>query len=149
TDYLWFDSIGQGGTWGRLLSAKIVPALVFTVFFFALIFVSLLVADRMKPKYRSTGPEDELIARYQQVAAPYANRIRVGVSLFFALIAGVGVSSQWRQWILFTHRVDFAVKDTQFHKDVGFYVFQLPFLQFIAQWLFAGLVIILIVTAVE
>ena len=42
----------------------------------------------------------------------------------------------------------FGVKDPQFHKDIGFYVFQLPFLKFIAEWLFAGLVIVLIVTAV-
>ena len=49
------------------------------------------------------GPEDELIARYQQVGGPVHRRIRIGVSLFFALIAGIGVSSQWKQWILFTN----------------------------------------------
>ncbi len=149
TDYLWFDSIGQGGTWGSLLAAKVAPALVFTVGFFAIMFVNLIVADRVAPRYRSMGPEDELIARYQEVAGPYTGRIRVAVSCFFALIAGVGVSSQWRQWILFTNHVDFGVKDPQFHKDIGFYVFQLPFLQFIAEWLFAGLVIVLVVTAIE
>ena len=31
-------------------------------------------------------------------------RIRIGVSLFFALIAGIGVSSQWKQWVLFALR---------------------------------------------
>jgi uncharacterized membrane protein (UPF0182 family) len=149
TDYLWFDSLGQGGTWSRLLSARIVPALVFTIAFFVIVLGNLLVADRLKPQYRATGPEDELLARYNQVTAPYHRRILVGVGVFFALIAGVGVSAQWRQWILFTHRVDFGVKDPQFHKDIGFYVFQLPFLQFIAQWLFAWLVIVLILTAVE
>ncbi len=110
--------------------------------------VNLVIADRLAPKYRSMGPEDELIARYQQVAGPYTGRIRVGVSLFFALIAGIGVSSQWQQWVLFTHSQKFGIKDPQFHKDIGFYVFQLPFLKFIAEWLFAGLVIVLIVTAV-
>ena len=44
--------------------------------------------------------------------------------------------------MLFTHRVDFGVKDPQFNKDIGFYVFQLPFLRFIVDWLFAGLVIV-------
>ena len=76
-------------------------------------------------------------------------RIRIGVSLFFALIAGIGVSSQWKQWVLFTQLARAsASSDPQFHKDIGFYVFQLPFLKFIAEWLFAGLVIVLIVTAV-
>jgi uncharacterized membrane protein (UPF0182 family) len=148
TDFLWFDSLGQGTTWRELLAAKIAPALVFTVAFFVIMFVNLVIADRLAPKYRSMGPEDELIARYQQVAGPYTGRIRIGVSLFFALIAGIGVSSQWQQWVLFTNSVDFGVKDPQFHKDVGFYVFRLPFLKFITEWLFAGLVIVLIVTAV-
>ncbi len=149
TDYLWFNSLGQGSTWSSLLAARVAPALVFTVVFFVIMFVNLVIADRLAPKYRAMGPEDELIARYQQVAGPYMMRIRIGVSLFFALIAGIGVSSQWKQWILFTHYQSFHRVDPQFHKDIGFYVFQLPFLKFIAEWLFAGLVIVLIVTAVE
>ena len=148
TDFLWFDSLGQGSTWSSLLAARVAPALVFTVVFFVIMFVNLVIADRLAPKYRSMGPEDELIARYQQAAGPYTGRIRIGVSLFFALIAGIGVSSQWKQWVLFTHYQSFDVVDPQFHKDIGFYVFQLPFLKFIAEWLFAGLVIVLIVTAV-
>ncbi len=148
TDFLWFDSVGQGGTWRALLSAKVVPALVFTVVFFVIMLTSLMIADRLAPKYRSMGPEDELVERYQQFVSSYQGRIRVGVSVFFALIAGVGVASQWREWVLFTHRVDFGVKDAQFNKDIGFYVFQLPFLRFIGDWLFAGLVIVLLVTAV-
>jgi len=148
TDFLWFDSVGQGSTWRELLSAKVVPAIVFTLVFFVIMLTSLLIADRLAPKYRSMGPEDELVERYQQFVSPYQGRIRVGVSLFFALIAGVGVSSQWQEWVLFTHRVDFGVKDPQFHQDIGFYVFQLPFLRFIFNWLFAGLVIVLLVTAV-
>src|SRR6266568_1389794 len=148
TDFLWFDSVGQGGTWRELLSAKVVPALVFTVVFFVIMLTSLLIADRLATKYRSMGPEDELVERYQNFVSDYQGRIRIGVALFFALIAGVGVSSQWQEWVLFTHRVDFGVKDPQFNKDIGFYVFQLPFLRFIANWLFAGLVIVLFVTAV-
>ena len=59
------------------------------------------------------------------------------------------MSSEWRDWILFSNATSFGQKDPTFHKDIGFYVFKLPFLQFIAEWLFAGLVIVLIVTAVE
>ncbi len=151
TDYLWFDSLAQGDTWGRLLTARVLPALVFTVIFFAIMLVNLVIADRLAPKFRAMStptPEDELVTRYQEATGRYRGRIRVGVSFFFALIAGIGVSSQWRQWILFTHRVNFDKTDPQFHKDIGFYVFQLPFIKFMIDWLFAGLVIVLLVTAV-
>jgi len=150
TDYLWFDSVGQGDTWGRLLWAKVVPALVFTVAFFIIMLMNLVIADRLAPRLRvgPMTPEDEMVARYRQATERYTGRIRVGVAVFFALIAGLGVSSQWKEWMLFTHRVDFGQKDPQFNKDIGFYVFQLPFLRFIIDWLFAGLVIVLLVTAV-
>lgn len=150
TDYLWFDSVGQGGTWGRLLSAKVVPALVFTVTFFVIMLANLVIADRLAPRLRlgPMTPEDEMVSRYLQATERYSGRIRAGVSALFALIAGIGVSARWQEWVLFTNRVDFGIQDPQFHRDVGFYVFQLPFLRFIIDWLFAGLVIVLLVTAV-
>src|SRR3979490_2221300 len=80
TDYLWFDSVGQGSTWSTLLAAKVMPALVFTAIFFVLMFANLVIADRLAPKYRSTGPEDELIARYQAATERYTGWIRVGIS---------------------------------------------------------------------
>ena len=53
TDYLWFDSLGQGSTWSSLLAAKVAPALVFTVVFFVIMFVNLV--DRRPARARSTG----------------------------------------------------------------------------------------------
>lgn len=148
TDYLWFDSVGFGSTWRGLLWARFAPAAVFTILFFVLMLVSLTVADRLAPRTRTMGPEDELLARYQQSIGPYSGRIRIAVSAFFALVAGGSVTGQWQQWILFTHAQSFGIKDPQFDKDVGFYVFRLPFLTFLFDWLFAALIIILIVTAV-
>jgi len=148
TDYLWFRSVGFTDVWRGLLAAKVVPAVVFTLALFAVLLTSLTIADRLAPRMRTMGPEDELIDRYQQAVGRYSGRIRVGVSALFALIMGVSVSGEWQQWILFRNRVDFGVKDPQFHKDLGFYVFQLPFLKFIADWAFGALVIVLLVTAV-
>ena len=81
------------------------------------------------------------------VGSARANLVRAGISLVFALIAGAGTASQWNSWILFRNRIDFGVDDPQFGMDVGFYVFQLPFLSFLTSWLFAAFIIILIVTA--
>jgi uncharacterized membrane protein (UPF0182 family) len=64
------------------------------------------------------------------------------------LIAGVGMSSEWNQWILFRNGGSFGVKDQTFQTDVGFYVFKLPFYMTIVNWLFASGVIILLVTIV-
>jgi uncharacterized membrane protein (UPF0182 family) len=148
TDYLWFKDVGYSKTWRSLLGAKAIPALIFSTAFFVVMLANLIVADRIAPRYRGTGPEDEIIERYRGYVAPYAGRVRVLVALFFAIIMGSGVSAQWQNWILFANAKSFHVKDPQFHKDVGFYVFKLPFLQFAAGWVFAALLVILIVSAV-
>jgi uncharacterized membrane protein (UPF0182 family) len=148
TDYLWFDSLDQGGVWSGVLGAKITLAVVFMGVFFALAWVNLFVADRMAPPYRVAGPEDELLERYHDVIGERAGWVRIGVAALLALIAGSGVSSEWNSWLLFRNGGDFGVQDEQFGRDVGFYVFKLPFLSFVVDWLFASLLIVVIVTAV-
>ena len=98
----------------------------------------------------ATGPEDEIIERYRSVRrartrAASASRVvavlrdRDGQRRLVG-VAATGSCSRTRR--------KFGVKDPQFHKDIGFYVFRLPFLQFVAGWMFAALLVVLIVTAV-
>jgi uncharacterized protein len=148
TDFLWFQEVHFTKTWRELIAAKAFPALIFSIIFFIAMYVNLIVADRLAPLSRTAGPEDEIVERYRNVVEPYAGRIRFGVAAFFAVVMASGVASEWRDWILFSHATKFGIKDPQFHRDVGFYVFRLPFLEFIAGWTFAALLVILIVTLV-
>ncbi|MEZ5233394.1 MAG: UPF0182 family protein [Acidimicrobiales bacterium] len=148
TDYLWFDSLGAASVWRGVLGAKIALGVIFTGVFFALLWINLLIADRLAPRFRPSGPEEELLERYYDLVGRRSGLVRFGAAAMFALIAGVGVSQQWRSWLLFTNRVDFGRTDPLHGLDIGFYVFQLPFLQFLVSWLFAAFVIILIVTLV-
>ena len=113
-----------------------------------MMWVNLVIADRLAPPFRPAGPEDEVIERYHELVGGRVGVVRASVSGLLALIAGAGVSSEWNSWILFTHARDFGIEDPQFDTDIGFYVFRLPFLTFLVGWLFAALLIVLIVTAV-
>jgi hypothetical protein len=148
TDYLWFSSVNFSETWRGLLAAKIGLGLVFFTTFFVLMYASLTIADRLAPKTRVVPQVEDLASRYQATAARYSGRIRLLVSAFFAIIVGGTVAGEWQQWVLFTHRVSFGRTDPQFHKDIGFYVFQLPFINFFLNWLFVALVVVLIATIV-
>ena len=148
TDFLWFDSLGRAEVWRGVLGAKVALALIFTGAFFVLMWLNLVIADRLAPPFRPASPEEEFIDRYHEIIGGRTALVRGGVSAMLALIAGGGVSSEWNSWILFTHGGDFGVKDPQFNTDVGFYVFKLPFLSFVTGWLFAALLIVLIVTSV-
>ena len=147
TDYLWFQSVGFTSVFKGVLLTKVVLSLVFITLFFGLMMTSLTVAERISPA--EVDPDaNELVVRYREIAYNHGRRIRIVVSLIFAVLGGIGADRQWNHWDLFRYRVSFGVKDPQFHKDVGFYVFELPFIRFLVGWAFDAVVVILIVTTV-
>ncbi len=148
TDYLWFDSLNLAGVWRGVLGAKLALAVIFTIGFFLLMWINLVIADRMAPPFRPTGPEDEFIERYHEVIGGRTSAVRAGASILLALIAGPPVAGEWNSWLLFTNGGNFGIKDPQFNTDIGFYVFKLPFLSFMTGWLFAALLIVALVTTV-
>lgn len=148
TDFLWFQSVGQDDVFVGILGAKVALFAIFTMAFFVLLMINLVVADRIAPPFRPAGPEEEVLERYYEVVGQRKGLVRLVIALVFALIAGAGVSDQWNEWILFTHGEDFGTVDPLFNRDIGFYLFKLPFLSFVVSWAFAAFVIIFIVTAV-
>lgn len=148
TDLLWFDSLGYRGVFTGVLGAKASLAALFSIIFFVVLWVNLFIGDRLAPRFRPAGPEEDVIERYHELIGNRTGLVRLIISIVFALIAGAGVSGQWHDWILFTNAQKFGLQDAQFSKDVGFYVFRLPFLKFLVDWSFASTVIVLIVTAV-
>lgn len=147
TDYLWFDSLERTDVWGRVLVAKIALALIFGAAFFVLMWVNLLIADRLAPRSRPPGPEEELLSRYHAAVGGRTLLVRTAVSLLFTFMVCAGVSSQWEKWLLFVNRKDFGIDDPLFNTDIGFYVFQLPFLSFVVGWAFAAFVVIFLLVA--
>ncbi|MDP8974947.1 MAG: UPF0182 family protein [Actinomycetota bacterium] len=147
TDYLWFGELGLTSVWRGLIGAKVFLALTFSALFFVVLLVNLVIADRLAPRFRPVSAEDQVVQRYRQMVGGHAAKLRVAVALMFALLAGGGVSAQWNNWILFRNGVSFGVKDPQFGKDVGFFVFKLPFLAFVVDWAFVALVVVAVVTA--
>jgi uncharacterized membrane protein (UPF0182 family) len=148
TDYLWYDSVNFTSVWKNILLTKIGLGVGFTLLFAVALWVNLVIADRIAPKFRPLSPEDELLSRYQAIIDRRAGWVRVVVALFFGLLVGAGESAQWQQWILFVNGGDFGQVDNSFHKDVGFYVFQLPFIDSFLNWVFASLVVIVLIVAV-
>ena len=148
TDYLWFDSLGFSSVWKRVVLTKVSLALFFMLLTFILLWVNLFVADRIAPKSRPEGPEEALVSRYHAVIGSRAGLIRIGISALFALFLGIGTGGRWQDWILFRNRQDFGVKDPQFNTDIGFYVFQLPFIQFIINWFFTTFIVVLVITSI-
>jgi uncharacterized membrane protein (UPF0182 family) len=148
TDYLWFDALGHENVFVSVFGAQVVLVVLFTLLFFGLLYGNLTVADRLAPPVRSPGPEEDLLRGYHLAVGHRRGLVRLVLSGLFALIAGLGVSGRWQEWLLFTNSVDFGITDAQFGRDLGFYVFRLPFMSFVVGWLFATLIIVLVLTTI-
>ncbi len=148
TDSLWFSSVDLHNVFSTLLAIKLGLFGVFGAIFFVILWVNLVVCDRIAGRDIVLAQDDELVRRYQQFVRPYAGRIYVGLAIVLALIGASGTVGQWNNWILFRHGGSFGVTDPQFHKDIGFYVFKLPFLTFIVDWTLAILIVTLAVSLV-
>ena len=146
TDALWFSSVDLHTVWVKLFEIKVGLMVVFAAIFAVMLLASLLVAERLAPKGPSLDAEDEFVKRYQEVIGPYARWLRAGVVVVLSLIIGSQAIGQWNNWILFRNSTPFAATDPQFHRNVGYFVFTLPFEQFLVHWTLVALVVVLLVT---
>lgn len=148
TDYWWFDSVGYSDVWSTVLFSRITLAAIFIAFFAILCWVNLWLADRLAPQYRESTPEEEAVMRFREVLGPRWGLVRIGVTAFFAVSVGAQAAAQWRNWLLFNNSVDFGQVDPQFGRDISFFVFRMPFLNFIVSWLFTALGLVLMLTII-
>ncbi len=146
TDEMWFSSVGLSPVFSTLFFIKVGLCLTFGAIFFFIMWGNLLLTDRFGARDLSFDPEDEVVRRYQNIVRPYAKRIYAVIALFMGLIAGLNATGQWQNYILFTHYESFHKVDPLFHKDLGFYIFTLPFVSFVITWFLVVLIIAIIVT---
>ena len=108
---LWFDELGQVDVFGRTLAAK--------VEFFVLVagIVALFIGANLALAFRRT----EVVRTHSGWFALAAAALVTG-SLF-----GSAVEGHWQTYVLWRHRQSFGVDDPIHGKDVGFFVFTLPF----------------------
>ena len=148
TDYLWFDDLDLSAVWTALLSAKVSLAVAATIAFFAIIFINLIVAERLSPPLGALNLDDDVLERYQSMVAGRQRLLLFVVSLGVALVPGVGAAGEWRTWLLFRYGGSFGVDDPQFDVDIGFFVFKLPFLSLVVDWVFGFLLVTLLLVSV-
>ena len=148
TDQMWFSQDGVGQVFNTMIATKIGLAVAFGLIFFVLMWVNLMLTDRFGARDLSFEPEDEVVRRFQNAVRPYAGRIYAGIAVVTGFIAGLNASGQWQTWLLFVHRQSFGTTDPLYHKDVGFYIFTLPFFSFVVTWTLVSLFVILIVTSI-
>jgi hypothetical protein len=141
-DLLWFDGVGYRSVYSKVIATKawlfLGGAAVFVLYFGT----NALLAAR--PVLRTPGPglDENEAASLRRV---YLLTLIAG-SVFLALIFGAIAASHWNTVLVFLNSESFGVKDPQFGRDIGFYVFDLPALRFFYGWAM-GLAIMTVLVA--
>ncbi|MEV4615438.1 UPF0182 family protein [Kitasatospora sp. NPDC049258] len=144
TDWLWFKSVHYSSVFTSQLWTRASLFAVFGLLMAVIVGANLWLAYRLRPPLAAMSVEQQSLDRYRMGVAPYKKWLLVGVSLLIGLVAGAAASGQWRTWMLWTNETPFGVKDSQFHLDVSFYAFELPWYEFLLGFAFSAVIVSLL-----
>ncbi|MDZ7762452.1 MAG: UPF0182 family protein [Desulfovermiculus sp.] len=142
TDWLWFKSLGYESVLLKIISSKI---FIFCAGggIFALVAVpNMYLAHKHTIGLRPVS--SSLPSNMYQTAMRVLGWGAVGVLVLGALLLGTTLSSQWESMLRFVHQVPFGENDPVFGKDFSFYLFTLPFLEYVRSWLVSVIVVVII-----
>jgi len=151
-DLIWFKSVQYVAVFWKVLLTKGVVMLFFAAAFFVLSFINLSFARRFAPEFQVEISQDEFerpeIQLYKSLQNIQVNkRFVLWFSLIVALFMGFSEGSSWEKILIYLNRTSFGITDPIFNKDIGFYMFSLPFWEFARNWMSFAITIITVVVA--
>ncbi len=147
TEVLWYDSVGYLSVLWTQLGAQALLFLLGTLVVAALVASSLLIAYHRRPVYAPATPQQEALDRYRELIEPLRRFATVIAPLLLGVFAGAAAASQWKTMLLWRNAQDFGVTDPTFGRDVGFFVFSLPWWRFLESYLTMALVLAIMAAA--
>lgn len=144
TEWLWFDELGATEVFTGQLWTRIGLFAVAAVVIGGFVFGNLFLAHRMRPFLPPTGLRQETLERYRYLLGPRLHRWFALVAGLIGFFAGLAAQGQWQHWMLFTNAQPFGQVDPEFGIDIGFYVFRLPFWQYLLSTGFTVVVLALL-----
>ncbi len=124
TDFLWFQEAGYTQRFWKLILIKAAMFSLGGLLAAILGFVTILVWNHF---FKKAKPE--FIAHPNRRLLIKAGMI---VQFFAFIVFGLALSAYWNELLLFMNAVPFGQAEPVFNKDIGFYIFTLPFIKVFA-----------------
>jgi uncharacterized membrane protein (UPF0182 family) len=137
TEVLWYQQVGFLQVYRTELLTRVLLFVLGAGLMAAAVASSLIIGYRSRPIYAPVSAEQVGLDRYRESIEPLRRLVGVAVPLGLALFAGSAASQQWQTVQLWLNQVSFGKDDPQFGMDISFFVFTLPWLQFIVGFLTA------------
>ena len=132
-DWLWFKNLGFSPVFWTMLSARFGFGFVVWSFLILIIAINLYIAKRLSPE---TGPGTDLkdeggFASQVGLSQNTLNLLFLAFILIASFVIASKASDKWNMVLRFLYMQPFGSTDPIFNRDIGFYVFALPFYAFI------------------
>ncbi len=147
TDFLWYSSVGQTRVFDTTYGTRWLLFLVVALFMVGVVGANVLIAYRLRPDEVPARADHQGVEAYRQAIDPHRRGVLAVVLGLVGLVSGLTAAANWQTWLLFINRVPFGVTDPQFHLDLSFYVFDYPFLRLVLAFLFAAVLLALVLAA--
>jgi len=123
TDYLWFNNLGFEQIFLITLFSKIKLFVIAAAVFFLFATINVWISSKITEKKK------------------YPFKLKLLIITILSAVIGMGISSEWFKFLQFINQTSFNIVDPIFAKDVSFYIFSLPFYQFILGFLMSTVIL--------
>jgi hypothetical protein len=127
TDWLFFEEIGLTPVFTTTLGAKIGTGASFGALMLIFTLANLLYACRAN--FPIVGIFGNFMRLKKEEAARLSKPLGVVVCAILAILSCQWGATQWENVMLFMNKITVGIKDPIIGQDLGFYFFQLPFLE--------------------
>jgi uncharacterized membrane protein (UPF0182 family) len=132
-DWLWFQNLGFSPVFWTMLLSKFGFGLLVWLLFILIIGLNLYTAKRLNP---GDGPGMTFKAADGQVSeiglsGRAINSLLIAFILIVSFIIASQGSYQWDMLLRYLYQEPFGSTDPIFNRDIGFYLFSLPFYIFV------------------
>ena len=148
TEKLWFDAIGYSQVFRNEMLARTGLFIAGFLLTAGLVWLSMRLAYRHRPFLPPGSIEPDAMERYRALVEPARSTAFNGIPILIGLFGAGVAGSQWKTFLLWWNRTDFGVKDPKFGRDIGFFVFSLPWWQLVTALLTMVLIFALVAAVV-
>ncbi len=146
-DWSWFGEVGFRSVFWRSFWAQLAVGAAGFALFFVILWPNLELARRLAPEFRATGEGEDVVEQVRTKARRFALWGGLAVALVASLIAGWVASRSWLTFVNAFYGVPFDGNDPIFGHNIGFYVFTIPAWHAVQSFVFAALMVALVLSA--
>src|SRR5699024_9371476 len=135
TEVLWFQQLDRFDVFATEWVTK---GILFAIGFLVMsvpLWYMLWSAHRARPTALPANPREENLDRYREAVEPLRRMLTLVVPGVIGLLGGVALTAAWRDALLFVNAEPFGTVDPQYQHDIGFYVFRLPMVNVLVDFL--------------